>query len=397
MPTQRQLSLFSLFRFKVALDITWFLIAWLVTWSLAKGLFPYSHPGYPNGTYWLMGLVSAMGLFASILFHEVCHALVARQNGLQVNRITLFLFGGVSELHEEPLSPKSEWRMASVGPLFSFVLGAVLGGIYLLAHKWNWSIPVQVVIMYLAGMNVLLALFNLIPAFPLDGGRILRALLWQWKKDLTWATRVASRAGIVFGLLFAVLGVVAFFSGNFVGGLWWFFIGLLLQGAANRSYEQVLARVTLAKRTVRDLANLRPPTVPPWVTLNTLVYDYFIRLRVRELPVQENERLLGLVTLRSVKAISQRNWNAVTVRDVLTPVSEENSVASTASLADALNLFRGSGNENLIVLGDNQRLVGMIALRDLMDYLVVTTETGCEEVCPAPGKTGSEITSRQSA
>jgi Zn-dependent protease len=239
----QRLELFRLFGFPIRVDFSWVLILLLVTYSLAAGYFPENHPGMPRTAYWAMGFVAAIGLFASILFHELAHALVARHYKIQIGGITLFIFGGVAELKEESPSPKVEFWVAVVGPIASFLLGygfLKLSG-YGEAFAWNKSIVL--IFYYLGFMNVLLALFNLIPAFPLDGGRVFRSLMWAIKKDYIWATRLAANLGQVFGWILVGLGAIQWLRGSPFGGLWYVLIGFFLRQAA----KNILTRLAEGK------------------------------------------------------------------------------------------------------------------------------------------------------
>jgi Zn-dependent protease len=217
----RSIRIFTLFGFEVKIDLSWVILALLITWSLAQGLFPHYFKGLTNATYWWMGIFGALGLFFSIVFHELCHSLVARKYGLPIKGITLFIFGGVASMEQEPPSAKAEFLMAIAGPASSIVLGVIFFIIRTVGIETDWSVPLTGIFTYLAFINWVLAGFNLIPAFPLDGGRVLRSALWKWKNDIRWSTRIASRVGAVFGLVLIFLGVIQFFSGNFIGGIWW--------------------------------------------------------------------------------------------------------------------------------------------------------------------------------
>ena len=238
----KPIKLFHLLGFEVRVDLSWIIIAALVVWSLSIGLFPYHYRGLPTRTYWLMGVAGALGLFFSIVFHEFSHSIIARRYGVPMKGITLFIFGGVAEMGEEPSSAKAEFMMAVVGPLSSVCIGLVFFGVSSLGLEWGWAKPVTGVVGYLAYMNGMLAGFNLLPAFPLDGGRMLRSILWGLKRNLRWATRISSGIGSGFGIFLILLGFFQFFKGNFVGGMWWFLIGMFLRNAARSSYQQLLLR-----------------------------------------------------------------------------------------------------------------------------------------------------------
>jgi Zn-dependent protease len=233
-----RVTLFSLFGFKVSVDASWLLLAVLITWSLAVGYFPQAAPGLPKETYWWLGVAGLIGFAFSIVFHELSHSLVARRFDMPIRGITLFVFGGVAEMEDEPPGAKAEFWMAIAGPLMSFFLALVfflLGGLFVEAGAAKPT-PLAVLFGLLAYINTVLGVFNLVPAFPLDGGRVLRAALWYWKGDIAWATRVAASAGSVFGFVLIAIGLVNAVTGNIVGGLWWFLIGrFFARGGRRRS------------------------------------------------------------------------------------------------------------------------------------------------------------------
>jgi Zn-dependent protease len=215
----KRISLFRILGFEVKLDLSWFILAILITWSLAKGFFPLYFKDLPNATYWWMGVSGTLGLFISIVLHELSHSLVARSYGIPMKGITLFIFGGVAEMDDEPPSPKAEFMMAVVGPLTSLVIALLAYLIHILGIQNEWSVPVNGIFLYLGFINLALAIFNLVPGYPLDGGRMLRSVLWYWKGNIRWATRISSQIGAAFGLGLIMLGVISFIFGNFIGGI----------------------------------------------------------------------------------------------------------------------------------------------------------------------------------
>ena len=212
----KRIRLFKLLGFEVRLDLSWIIIAVLVTWSLAKGLFPFLYPDLAPEVYWGMGAAGALGLFASIVFHEFCHSLVARKFGMAMKGITLFIFGGVAEMGEEPPTARAEFLMAVAGPLSSFFLSGVFYFIFQAGLNGDWPEPLNGVLRYLSGINALLAAFNLLPAFPLDGGRILRSILWGTKQDLQWATRISAGIGSGFGIVLIISGYLSGFGWRYL-------------------------------------------------------------------------------------------------------------------------------------------------------------------------------------
>ncbi len=364
----KKIHLFSLFGFKVGIDLSWLFLAVLVTWSLASGLFPYYFKGFSRATYWWMGAAGTAGLFLSIVFHEFSHSLVARQFGLPMRGITLFIFGGVAEMENEPNSPKAEFFMAIVGPISSVVLGAAAYGASLLGVSAGWPAPVTGVLVYLGWLNIILAGFNLVPAFPLDGGRVLRSILWGIKGNLRWATHVASTLGSIFGLFLIVLGIFNFIGGAFIGGVWYFLIGLFIRSASQMSYRQLIMRNALAGEEVQRFMHEAPVTVPPATSLADLVNNYFYRYHYKMFPVANGEGLVGCVTTTRIKDFPKDEWDRHAVQEVVTPCSQENAVSPHADAMEALSLMNRTGNSRLLVV-DHNHLLGIITLKDMLKFL----------------------------
>ena len=232
----RRITLFKIFGFAVRLDASWIIIAALVTWSLAAAIFPHTSPGLSAATYWWMGIAGAVGFFASIVVHELCHSLVANHYKLPMKGITLFVFGGVAEMGGEPQSPKIEFLMAIAGPLSSIAIGGLFYGLARGGAGLGWPGEALGVLAYLGWINWLLAVFNLIPAFPLDGGRVLRAAIWHFKGDLMRSTEIASKIGSGFGVLLMAFAIYQLFFGYFIAAIWYFLIGMFLRNASKASF-----------------------------------------------------------------------------------------------------------------------------------------------------------------
>ena len=367
----RQFSLFSLFGFRVKLDISWFLLALLITWTLAAGLFPYNYPGLSQQTYWWMGIFSAIGIFLSIVFHEFSHSLVARHFGMPIRGITLFIFGGVAEMQDEPPNAKTEFLMAVAGPIASFVLAAVFYQIFDLGKSNNWYMPLVGVTHYLAYINLIVAIFNLVPAFPLDGGRMLRAGLWYWKNNLTYATRLASQIGSAFGLFLIFLGILTFIQGNFIGGMWSALIGMFLRGAAAASYRQVVMRELLQGEPVRRFMNTNPVTVAPSITIQQLVNDYIYKYHYKMFPVVDDGELLGCITANKVKDLPREHWDQQQVQDFLDVCSGDNTVSPDTDTSKLLATMMRPGGANRVLVVENGKLAGILSLTDLKEYIAL--------------------------
>jgi Zn-dependent protease/CBS domain-containing protein len=362
------IPLFKLLGFEVKIELSWLILAGLIVWSLASNTFPADVSGLSRGTYLWMGVVGALGLFASIIFHELCHSLVARRYGLPIRGITLFIFGGVAEMEDEPPSPRSEFLMALAGPVSSAVLAAGFFLISRLGGTVEWPAALVAVLGYLASINISLAAFNIIPAFPLDGGRVLRSILWGWKDDLRWATRLASRIGTGFGYVLLGLGVLSLFMGRFGNGLWLFVIGMFLQNASRSAYQQIFVREALEGEPVSRFMKDNPITVSPTLSIRELVDEYVYKHHFKMFPVMQNQELVGCVSTRAISGVPRSEWDSRTVGTLLQECSIDNTVSSAADAMDALSKMNRTRNSRLMVL-EGERLVGVITLKDLLSFL----------------------------
>jgi Zn-dependent protease/CBS domain-containing protein len=363
----KRFELFKLFGFAIRIDLSWFLVAILVAWFLATEVFPPQYKELAPRVYWTMGILGALGLFISVVLHELGHALVARRFGLEMKGITLFLFGGVAEMSGEPPSAKAEFWVAVAGPAVSVAIGLACFGVGRLAGA-GWPVPVQGVVAYLAFINLILVAFNVIPAFPLDGGRVLRSILWQWKSDLRWATRISARIGSGFGVLLILYGVsVVIASNNLLAGMWWFLIGLFLRGAAQMSYQQLLLRQILEGEPVRRFMHDSPVTVPRAISIRELVDDYVYRYHFKLFPVVDGDRLLGCVTTRRIKELPHDEWDRQTVGAIASRCDESNTITPEDDAMKALARMNAGGASRLMVV-DGDRLVGILTLKDLLGF-----------------------------
>ncbi|MGD8326167.1 MAG: site-2 protease family protein [Sphingomonadales bacterium] len=360
-------KILTLFGFDVHVDASWIFLALLVSWSFAKGVFPAELPGLTSANYWLMGIGAAIGLFASIILHELSHSLVARRYGIQMRGITLFIFGGVAEMENEPPSARSEFNMAIAGPIASLIIG----GICKAAAAMTAALPqISVVFGHLAIINIALAIFNMIPAFPLDGGRALRAFLWGRHNDLMRATRTAAKLGQLLGLGLIGLGVLFLLGGGGIGALWWGLIGLFVNMLARAEYSRLQARNVLGELSVKDLMS-HPVEV---VDVQTPISDFLERHVYHSFhdlyPVVDQGRLCGAVTVRALSAVPKDQWSATPVETVMTKVDAANWAPPEMSAAEALKRLQSNGASRLLVL-DQGNLVGILVLKDLMKPLSI--------------------------
>ncbi len=367
----RSVRLFTLLGFEVKIDFSWLIIAVLIVWSLAVGYFPQQYQNYSQVTYWWMGIVGALGLFISIILHELSHSLMARKYGIPMKGITLFIFGGVAEMSDEPPNAKSEFMMAIAGPVASILIGLLMYVFYFSFQNVIDFVPLFGVAEYLAFINLILATFNMVPAFPLDGGRVLRAAIWWKKANLRKATRITSQIGSGFGIFLIVVGVLTFIGGNFIGGVWWFMIGMFLRHASRMSYQQLLMRKTLEGEKVERFMQSNPISVPPDLTLDKFIENYIYKYHFKMFPVVEkdnNGKLFGCVNIKQVKDVPRSEWSRRTVGELVNHCTADNTISVDSDATKALSIMHRTGNSRLMVT-DNSHLVGVISLKDLMQFL----------------------------
>ncbi len=361
-----------IFDIPIGLHSSWFLIAALLTWSLAVGYFPREYPGWGIATYWLIGGITAVLFFASVLIHELGHSVVALREGVPVRGITLFVFGGVAQIGREPPTAGAEFRIAIAGPLTSLALA----GLFTLLGTTASAVPVAAApAVYLGRINFLLAVFNLIPGFPLDGGRVLRAILWQFRGSFREATRWATLIGQGIAFLFILFGVWQMFFGRFLDGLWIAFIGWFLNNAAESSRQQVVLQDLLAGITARDVMTRECPTVSGDVPLDRLVHDHILGSGRRCFFVTDDGGLRGLITLHNVKAVPRERWDEVTASEVMTPVTQ---VLWARPDEDVLALLQrmDEADVNQVPVVEDDHLLGMITRENLLRYIRVRSELG---------------------
>lgn len=350
---------------RIDLDYSWFLILALFTWMLATNYFPVEYKHWSTSEYWLVGAVTAVLLFASVLIHELGHSLLARRYGISVPRITLFIFGGVSQLAEEPKSAAAEFWIAIVGPVTSLALAAVF---YELKPLVASPQPVLAIVTYLALINFMLAIFNLVPGFPLDGGRVLRAIVWRVTGKFQTATSVAALTGRFIGFALIVLGVWQALSGNLLNGLWIAFIGWFLESAAGSQLQQDLVKRLVADHRVGEAMNRDLPEIPGNITLQDLVDKYVLTRGLRCFVVGTGNGSAGMVTLARIRDTPRASWPTTTAAQIMIPMDKLTTVRSESGLWSALEKMGRDGVNQLPVV-DGAGVVGMLTREDVVHYL----------------------------
>lgn len=381
----------TLFGIEITIDPSWIFIFLLVTWNLALGVFPRLQPEWSPLLQWTAGVTAALLFFASVLAHEMAHSLVARARGLPIKRITLFLFGGVSNLEREPESAKTEFLMALVGPVTSVVLGILFlllsgQGIDIFTNagirpdRISQLSLFQTLFLWLGPINIIVGLFNLIPGFPLDGGRILRSIIWSITGNLRTSTQIAATIGQAFGILFILIGISMVFGitipffGTGLGGLWIAFIGWFLSSAASSSYQQVVYRDLLADVLVKDIMRNNITSISPNLSISQLVDEYMIGTDRHVFPVVSDNDLVGLVSLEDIQKVPRENWSRKKVNQIMSPYKDLDMVRPIDTVSDALGKITKSDVGQVPVV-EGKKLLGMLSRQDILLWVALRTKT----------------------
>jgi len=380
------------FGIDIRIDWTWLIIFALVTYSLGN-TFGQFHAGWSPRLRWGLAIVAALLFFGSVLAHELAHSLVSQARGNPVSSITLFLFGGVSNIKEEPDSPQGEFWMAIMGPVTSIVIGFVLlliggvvGGPIAAATAPSDVLPqlgpVRTMILWLGSVNVTLGIFNMIPGFPLDGGRVLRSILWAITDSLRQATRWASWVGQGFGWAMIVAGIamafgvsIPIFGSGLGSGLWLTFIGWYLNNASSQSYQRVVVQDILEGVPVKRMMRTDPPTVSPSISVESLVNEHIMGSDDHAFPVLDGGELAGIATLDDVRSVPQGVWESTSVREIMTPGDQCTVLEPDEDAAEAMTRLAACDVRQLPVM-DNGRLVGVLRRQDVIQWLRLHAETG---------------------
>lgn len=363
----RGIRIATLFGIPLEINPSWIFIFVLILWSLTAGVFPQTYPGLGRGSYVAMGLATTLCFFASLIAHELSHSLVSQRYGMRVRRIVLFVFGGISETTQELPSPKIEFLVAIAGPLMSFLLSGLFAlGAWGASGLGGWG-PVTAVATWLAVVNLALGLFNLLPGFPLDGGRLLRAAAWQVTGSLRRATRVASRGGQVVASLMMLWGFWRLVQGDLFGAIWVGAIGYLLFQAAGSTYGELLIQTALARVGVSDLMSRDPMVLAPDMTLQEVVDGYLLRYPFGGYPVVDGH-LDGMLAANQIKQVPPAEWPHRRVKDVMTPLTDQEALDAHSSVAEAMTRFSQLGVGRLPVV-DEGTVVGVLSQSDVIRWL----------------------------
>jgi len=367
------IKIFTIFGIEIRLDYSWFIIFALFAYYFGFQYFPQVLPGLNPGLMALVTLITVILFFFSVLFHEMSHSLVARKQGIPVNRISLFIFGGMAQIEKEADNPGSEFVMAVAGPLASFFLALVFGMGWLAAR--GTAVVVEP-LRYLTIINIMLGAFNLLPGFPLDGGRVLRSIIWKTTGNLNRATYIAMISGRVIGFLMVAVGILFIFIGNFLGGVWLAFIGWFLQSSAYNSYRQTVFESAAKGVKVADVMNENIITVPRTITLEGLIDNYFMKYNYGRFPVVEgkrNHRFIGVISLHDVKSFSQEERISTMVGEVVKTFSPQEVINPDMEISEAIKLMSSHDLGHLVIM-DGEKVKGIITRSDVMRFIKLQSE-----------------------
>lgn len=353
---------------EIEINISWLVIFALLTYMLATSYFPVNYPEWNETVNWILATVMALMFFSSVLLHELSHSLVSIRQGLIVKKITLFIFGGMAQIEKEVDDPVKELKIAIAGPAMSIVLA----GIFFLFANVLAAAGAQayfiVPFTYLATVNIILAIFNMVPAFPLDGGRVLRAIIWKVKGDMQQATKIASSLGSFFGYFLIFNGVFLALAGNLFNGLWFLFIGWFITQASQSSYQHVVMNDMFNKICVNKFMTENVVTVEYYVSLEQLVEDYFYKYKFSMFPVVRIGEIMGIVTLDDIKKVHKSIWDETTVGSIAQKIEEDLIVSPRDTVSIAMDKAFKNGVGRVLVMEDG-RLLGIVSRTDILNYI----------------------------
>lgn len=361
----RGFHLFKISGIQISVDYTWFIVFMLFSWSLGFGYFPLHYPGLGRASYLVMGVVSSLLLFVCVLIHELSHSVASNRLGLRIHGITLFIFGGVAELTKEPETPSVELKIAVAGPIASAVLALFFRGAAY-ASGTQGSPVVTAVLNYLAMINTALLVFNMIPGFPLDGGRVLRALWWMKTNDLTASTRLAAGVGKGFAALLIIAGFLQAAAGNFIGGLWSIFIGVFLQQSAEGGYRRLVIKNALEGVLVKDVMSRGVVSIDSETIISEAIERYFLSLHYACFPVTSGNALVGMLTLKDVKGLNKDEWGRTPVKAVMRAIGPDDVLGPEESALTALRKLTESSIGRCPVIGAGGEITGLLSRSDIM-------------------------------
>ncbi len=374
-------SSFSLGKVKgiqLEVNISWFVIFGLVTFTLATSYFPQNYPDWDPVLYWFLGSTIALLLFASVLLHELAHSLVSASQGIPVSKISLFIFGGLAQIEKEPDEPGKELKIAIVGPATSILLYVLFMFLAKIVAFFAISEVAVVLLTYVADVNLVLAIFNMVPAFPLDGGRVLRALIWYFKGNLQNATKIASLMGSIFGYFLIFIGILGVLTGLVINGIWFIFIGWFINQASQSSYEQMVMSDIFNKIHVSEFMSENIMLVDSHLSVQELVDNYFYKYRFASFPVGKNDEVIGIIDRNSIMNIPREAWSQTAVSNIIVPLQDNLIVSPDDTVTVAMTKLFSNGIGRVLVM-DQTRLRGIVSRTDILNYIRIHSQLNQEK------------------
>ncbi len=353
---------------EIEVNVSWLVVFGLVTYMLATNYFPQNYPDWNPALGWLLGAVIALMLFVSVLLHELSHSLVSMNFGIPVRKISLFIFGGIAQMEKEPDEPGKELKIAVAGPAMSlllFVLLMVLAGVFAAAGAPE---TLLVLLTYVAQVNLILAIFNMVPAFPMDGGRVLRALIWRFRGDFQNATKIAASMGGLFGYFLIFTGIFFVMSGNIINGVWFAFIGWFINQASQASYQQMVMSNIFDEIKISEFMTANVTAVDYHISVQELVDNYFYQFKFNSFPVKRFEEVIGVVNLDRAKNIPKEEWNQTTVGGITTPLEDNLVVSPNDTVSKAMTKIFSNSIGRVLVM-EQGALTGIVSRTDILNYL----------------------------
>ncbi len=362
----------TIWKIPIRLNSSWFIIFGLLTWSLSRDYFVTAYPNMGSSIYLILGIVTSLLFFGSVLAHELGHSWVALRDGIPVRGITLFIFGGVAQIEREARTPASEFRIAIAGPVTSLLLAGFFYILYHLDKKLPYlAAPSE----YLMRINFMLAIFNLVPGFPLDGGRVLRAGVWALNKDLRKATRIAALIGQVIAYVFIGIGIWSLFLGQFSNGLWLIFIGWFLQSTASSTYQQVTMETSLRGSTVSQVMNREMVKLPGLTPLDWVIEEHVLANKDPAIYVVEYGEIAGMLTIREITKVPKLHWRFTTINQAMIPLSRLLTISPETDLYSALEKMEEAKVSQVPVV-DGEDVIGTLSRENIARFLHVRTQLG---------------------
>lgn len=358
---------------QIEIHASWLIVFGLVSFVLATNYFPQNHPDFDPSLRWFLASLMALLLFVSVLLHELSHSVVSIREGIEVKKISLFIFGGLAQMEGEPDNPTKELKIAIAGPAMSVMLFLIFTILANVLSLLGASEIVLIPISYIGTVNLILAIFNLVPAFPLDGGRVLRALIWHYKGNLQLATKIASSFGGFFGYFLMFLGIFWVFSGAFLSGIWFVFIGWFINQASQSSYQHTVMSDIFNKIPVREFMTSNVVVVDYYISIQDLVDNYFYKYKFTSFPVRKNEEIIGIVNINNIRNIPKDIWHQTTVEKATTPLEENLVISSDNTVANAMKKLFVNGIGRILVM-DGSKLLGIVSKTDILNYIRIHSQ-----------------------